>query len=193
MNTYTLLIRFGAVTLIFFVLLGGYGYWYTNVSAKSGSVVNLTSQIAQQTRATSRVAAAKAELDTLAKDQAAINQYFVSTNNVVPFLESLQTTGTYFGSTVTVASVSAVPGTRYGHLELSLKIVGPFNAVMRTIGAVEYQSYDTEIQSLTFDTPQQGTNASSTVWTAAMQVNVGTQSASKSDVPQTTSSTTTSS
>ncbi len=178
MTTYSLLIRLGALTLVFFALLGVYGFLFAHISSQSAVAASLGSQIAQQTKTTSRVAEAKAQLDQLSTQQAAIHQYFVSTNDVVPFLESLQTTGKYFNANVEVASVSAVPGSPFGHLDLSLKITGSFNAVLRTVGTIEYQPYDTHISMLTLDTPATNSASSSPSWTATLGVEVGTQDAS---------------
>jgi len=156
-----------------------YSVWYGVVSAESAHAAQLEQQLTQKNQTSAQIAKAKTELVSLASDETTINQYFVSTNNVVPFLEQLQSTGKYLGSNVQVASVSATPGTPYGHLSLSLSITGSFNAVLRTIGAIEYGPYDTTVTTLTFDSTDNGNSTStSQVWTANGIFLVGTQTAS---------------
>jgi len=183
MTTYRLLIRLGAAALIFIIAVVGYGVWYAMVEGQSAAATDLANQIAQKRTDTSRAAIAKTQLTSLAADQATINQYFVSTDGVVPFLEGLQQTGTYFGANLQVVSVSAVPGKPYGHLDLSIKIVGPFNAVMRTIGAIEYEPYNTAIKGVTFNTDQQASTATTPTWTATMTVSVGTETGQQGSSP----------
>ncbi len=131
-----------AVTLVV------YGIFYSFVQAEGTKASQLESQIAAQNNATVQAAQAKTELATLSTEQGAVGQYFVSTTNVVPFLESLQSLGTFLGSSVQVASVSANPGDPYGTLDLSLSISGTFDSVLRTIGAFEFQPYNVSLTSL---------------------------------------------
>jgi hypothetical protein len=161
--------------IMLLIVIGVYASWYMTVQAKIAETATLTQEIAQQTVASSRVEAAKTELKTLDGDQATIDQYFLSTNDVVPFLEQLQSTGTYLKSNVQVVSVSATPGTPTGVLDLSLKIDGTFDSVARTLGAIEYGPYDITITSLTFDTnPSSVTATTEPQWSAAATYTVGT-------------------
>jgi hypothetical protein len=178
--------------IMLLIVIGVYASWYMTVQAKIAETATLTQEIAQQTVASSRVEAAKTELKTLDGDQATIDQYFLSTNDVVPFLEQLQSTGTYLKSNVQVVSVSATPGTPTGVLDLSLKIDGTFDSVARTLGAIEYGPYDITITSLTFDTnPSSVTATTEPQWSAAATYTVGTIN-TPTDVNSATTSTTTS-
>ncbi|MDR3547205.1 MAG: hypothetical protein P4M11_02815 [Candidatus Pacebacteria bacterium] len=154
-------------------------FWYDAVTAESTKVGELASEIVSKTNDSAREAQAKSELNALSTDQAAVQQYFVSTNDVVPFLTQLQSTGSYLGSNVQVVSVSATPGTPYGKLSLSLSVTGAFNAVMRTLGSIEYGPYDTAINTLSFDAPQGpgATSSSSPEWIANALFSVGTENA----------------
>jgi hypothetical protein len=98
-----------------------------------------------------------------------VYQHFVSASDIVPFLSSLESTGKALGSTVSVVSVgSDTSKTKVGHLNLSLSITGPFDSVIRTLGAFEYSPYDIVLTNLTLN------NASASSWTAAAAFSVGT-------------------
>ena len=155
-----------------------YAFFYSEIGTQSVKVATIDQEIATKTKAASSEAVAKSELNSLTSEEAAINQYFISTNDVVPFLEQLQKTGKYFGANVTVQSVSATPGTPYGQLGLALTITGTFDAVLRTIGAIEYGPYDTTVSTLNFATTANGVASSSPTWIANTTFIVGAQTGS---------------
>jgi Tfp pilus assembly protein PilO len=182
------------------LVLAGYGIWYSMLVQKSSEASSLVAQIAQQNNTSSKTAKAATELAQLSTQEASINQYFVATNNIVPFLNQMQAIGTFLGAKISVGSVSATPATAttpYGQVTLSLNITGSFDSVARTIGAIEYTPYDTTLTSLSFtkmayssisagaDTAEASTSNSTTTpmlaaspssqWTAAAQFTVGAQ------------------
>lgn len=181
-----------AVLIIAFT---AYGIWYTTVSKKSAEAASLAAEIQTKHQDSERIKAAKDELLKISTDEALVNGYFVSTNDVVPFLEALQSTGKNLGATVEIVSVSADPGKPHAHLNLSLSITGSFDSVVRTLGAFEYSPYDATLQSLTLDTPQTGTGKAA-LWTAAATFFIGTTNSPQTPVvapkPAATASTTTS-
>lgn len=126
----------------------GYGVWYTTVSAKSTEVAQVQSQITTATESVGRIAAARAALTEIAGDEAKIQGYFVSETGVVAFINTLESLGLSQKAAVTVLSVSA--GSSYAHptLLLSLSIKGTFDAVMRTVGAIEYAPYAISVSTL---------------------------------------------
>jgi Tfp pilus assembly protein PilO len=156
----------------------GYGFWYSLLSEKSAEVSSITEKITEQNNATTQIEQAKAELSQLSSQEATVDQYFVATNDVVPFLEQIQSIGTFLGAKVEVVSVSAVSGNPYGQLNLSLSISGPFDAVARTLGSIEYGPYDSSITSLSLSTsatPGDTPSTSAAVWNAAATFTVGAQ------------------
>jgi hypothetical protein len=160
--------------------------WYGTITNESAQATQIAGEIKAKTDDTARAAAAKVELAALSTDQSSLQQYFVSTSNVVPFLEQLQSAGSYLGSKVQIASVSATPGTPYGQLSLSLSIAGSFNSVMRTLGSIEYGSYDTEISSLSLDAPVTTTGAATSAspqWTANAVFSIGTETEAPVSAP----------
>lgn len=160
------------MALVFIGALSLYGAWYARVGKESANAVSIQSQIQAKQEAAARAQDAKTQLSHALSDRAAITGYFVNTNDVVPFLETLQSTGAKFGSKVSVESVSSQPAKPHTLLQLSVSITGPFDSVERTLGAIEYEPYDTTITSVTLDTP--GGSASAPQWTAAVTMNVGT-------------------
>ncbi len=174
-------VHFMWALMLLVLTLGAYGYVYSRVSARSVQANSVIQQIKNQNDASVKATLAKTQLAQLSTQQAAITQYFVSTSDVVPFIEKLQAIGKFVGANVQVVSVAAAPASPYGHLNLSVSITGTFDAVSRMLGAIEYQPYNTSINSLslTAAAPSQAsastTPASSLmpVWNASVVFGVG--------------------
>ncbi|HEX8591618.1 MAG TPA: hypothetical protein VF696_02640 [Candidatus Paceibacterota bacterium] len=155
--------------LVFIAALGGYIIWYGTVTGEVEKAAALSQELGAHGEADSRAALARKELLELGQKEADVYGHLVATDDIVPFLESLEATGERLGTKVEVASVANSPGTPLNTLTLSLRITGDFNAVMRTLGAIEYQTYDTVLTNLTLDTPP----GSSAQWSAAATFAVG--------------------
>ncbi len=136
---------------------------------------SLISDIAAKRLEAMRVAAAKEALPALAADEAAITQFFVKADDIVPFLEKLQTIGTVHGANVEVLSVGAESGKGNHRISISLKITGSFDAVMRTLGTIEYSPFDIALTNVTLDSEKNALKNGGTAWTAAAVFTVGTQ------------------
>ncbi|MDP2665238.1 MAG: hypothetical protein Q8P23_01125 [bacterium] len=152
----------------------GYGMWYAVTSAKSASVAALQNQIDTKTETANRIAAARATLANIASDETIVQNYFVPETSVVPFIDALETSGKTLGTTVSVLSVGTSGTPAKPSLELALSVKGTFDAVMRTIGSIEYAPYDLSILSLTV--VQNDKNS----WHADLKVLVGSVPATKS-------------
>jgi hypothetical protein len=130
---------------------GVYGVWYTTVSHKSNEVVNLQSQIDAANENAGRIALAKTAISEIVMDEGRMQNYFVSESSVVSFINELEALGVSDGAVVTVLSVSKGGTPSVPTLLLSLSIQGTFDAVMRTVGAIEYVPYDVSIATLSVD------------------------------------------
>lgn len=157
------------VLLCVFVALG---FWYNLISAKSVAVANLQSQIDAKTTAAEHIASAQAALAEIAGDEAAVRAYFVPDSNVVSFIDDLQARGRVLKSNVNVISVAASHTAVHPSLELTLTITGTFDAVMRTVGAIEYAPYDLSITALALGQTDKN------VWHADVKLLVGSAAAS---------------
>lgn len=170
------------MALVFFGALSLYGAWYSRVGKESANVLSLQSEIQAKIETAAHAQEAKTQLNRALADRESITGYFVNTNDVVPFLETLQSTGAKYGSKVSVESVSAQPAEPHALLQLSLRITGSFDSVERTLGAIEYEPYDTTISNVTLDTPG---GSAAPQWTAAVTMNVGTMDTSGSSTKPT--------
>ena len=174
----TSLIQLVTALVVFAVSLGVYSFWYSLVGKASVEAAGLSEEIRTKSQDSARVAAAKVALESLAEDEAAMHAYLVREQDIVPFLGTLEDTGVSLGSSVEVVSVAADSQGERSRIQLSLKITGTFDAVLRTLGAIEYGPYDSAIQSVTFDTvPVEGAVAAP--WTAAATFTLGTQTEPK--------------
>ncbi len=150
--------------LIGLLVSGGYAWWYTILSQKSNEAAVLQGQIAVLQQQSSRVAAARAALAEITDDEARVQNYFVSEDTIVSFINVLQQAGAAQGATLKVLSVSKGGTTAQSTLVLALSIKGSFDAVMRTIGTIEYAPYALSIATLSVaQDPQKGWDASLTI------------------------------
>lgn len=171
------LIQLGVAITILVGALVGYGFWYGAISSESAAVSGLQGQIDAKKEAVKRVAAAQAALTEIAGDEAAVQSYFVSESAVVSFIDDLQARGRALGTKVSVASVSASTLSSHPALSLALTIQGPFDALMRTVGSIEYAPYDLVISSLSI------TNDNTNVWHADVSLLVGSAPVSIPGMP----------
>lgn len=166
-------IHFFTVLVVFVATLVAYSVWYSKVGQESALAASLAGQIQDKKQSSTRVEEAKQQLKNTESNEAAVQAYFVDTADVVPFLESIQKTGAQLGTKVSVDSVSAQQASPHTVLQLSLRVTGSFDGVMRTLGAIEYQPYDTVVSSVALDTPG-GTTGAVPQWSAAISLRIGT-------------------
>lgn len=131
------------------ITIVGYGFWYAAVEAKSAAVADLENQIVTKTETASRIASIHTSLAEIAGEEKIIQSYFVPETGVVAFINNLEAQGHTQGATVNVLSVSTSDDPTQPTLTFSLTIKGTFDAVMRTIGAIEYTPYDLSVSTLT--------------------------------------------
>lgn len=153
------------------VVAGLYALWYYEVQHEAKKSGELQAQI--QTTIDGAVTAAETSdtLASLAADEAAIESYRIKLADIVTFLERIEGTGRSLNSSVEVVSVADKPGND-GRMALSVRVIGSFDAVLRTLGAIEYGPYDSKITNLTFDTPPNGG-----AWTAVVALSVAVDTA----------------
>jgi hypothetical protein len=134
--------------LVCIAALIGYGVWYATIVDMSTSVATLQNQIDTKIEAVSRVTTTQAALAGIAGDEAVVQSYFVPETGVVAFIDDLEARGHSQGTTVSVLSVSTGGVPAQPTLVFSLSVKGTFDAVMRTVGAIEYAPYAISISAL---------------------------------------------
>ena len=150
-----------------------YGFWYATVAKKSAAVAALQNQINAKTETASRIATTRTALSEIAEDEAIVRDYFVPETGVVAFINSLEGRGRALGTDISVLSVSNdTKGSARPVLAFALSIKGTFDAVMRTVGSIEYAPYDIEVTTLSV-----GQDAENS-WHANVKLLVGSVSAS---------------
>lgn len=161
-----------AVALLALAFIG-YGLWYAKVAAESAVAAILTTEIEIKTEAATRAGAVLAALAKLQVNEAAIEGYLISEDNIVAFLEGLERAGASLGAHTRVVSVGVSQG-ESGVLAAALSVEGSFDAVMRTIGIIEYAPYAITLATIALQRPLE-----SAVWVASVGLSVG--SAAKAD------------
>lgn len=162
-----------AITALIAVL-GAYAFWFVAVGKESATATSLTEEIKKKTEDAARVESAREALETLAADEASIQNYLIRQEDIVAFLSNLEGAGATLGAAVEVASVGAEAQGDRSYIRLSLKISGSFDAVLRTLGSIEYGPYDSRIVNVTLDTVP-GENGASGQWTATATFLLGTR------------------
>jgi len=148
-------------------MIAVYATWYFAVSRKSGEVVGLQDKITAASESLGRIASARSALTKISDDEKEIQSYFVSESGIVTFIAGLEARGLAEGAAVSVLSVSKGDSNKLPTLLLTLTIKGKFDAVMRTIGTIEYAPYDISISTLTVG------HDSADSWKADLGVTVG--------------------
>ncbi len=158
--------------VILALAFAGYGALRAKVTGESVAVAGLTRDIEAKTAAAERLARVRETLASLAEEEVAIGNYFVPQTGVVAFIEELQSRGQSLGTTVGIASVGATPVSAKGRprLLVSLTITGPFDAVVRTLGSIEYAPYNIKTTNLVL------TRGEDKTWVAAVSLSVGSVS-----------------
>lgn len=162
-----------AIALVVWI---GYGFWYAAVSAKSNVVADLQNQITTKAETVNRVISTRATLAEISDDETAVQGYFIPEAGVVAFIDGLEAQGRNQGATVSVLSVSTDSVATPPTFILSLTIKGTFDAVMRTIGIIEYAPYNLVVSELSFI---QGDKNS---WQADLKIIVGSVPAAKNNL-----------
>lgn len=158
----------------------GYGLWYRAVAAKSAAVADLEHQITTTLQTAKRLTAVRATLAQITADEMLVRNYFVPQTEVVSFINDLEARGSALKAAVHVASVSTGGTTVRPTLEFAISVNGSFDAVMRTIGAIEYAPYALSVKQLSFR------RGATNDWYADMHIGVESVSAN----PSTTNATT---
>ena len=159
-------------TVLFLLALGAYVSWFNHVRGKAAEASQVVQEVKTLGDAGGRSASIRRVLEDLERQEAETYGHFVSDETIVTYLEEVEATGENLGSAVEVVSVGNAPAQNGSgaRLQVALRISGSFDAVMRTLGAIEYQAYDTVLSSLTLDTPP----ADDSGWTAAATFLIGT-------------------
>ncbi len=138
--------------IVAILAIAGYAFWYGQVKALDAEAAGLVTEIAAKDVERTRSASARSAEADLASQESFIASKLVATADIVTFLEGLEATGRTYGATLRVASVTGGDNSPDGRISLSLSIVGSFDAVMRTIGAIESGPFASMVQDLSLDT-----------------------------------------
>lgn len=155
------------------VAVVSYSVWYAVISEKSTRATELQNQIDAKTETVNRIAATRATLAGVGSDETVVQGYFVPETGVVAFIASLEAHGRILGAVVSVLSVEKSGTVARPTLALTLTMNGTFDAVMRTVGTIEYAPYDITISSL--EVVQNGKNN----WQANLKIVVGSVPATR--------------
>lgn len=161
------LITLSIVILVCVATLVGYGVWYRVVVDRSAQVAIVERQVAEKSQDATRTDALRAILAEIEGDEALVQGYFVSEDRVAAFIDGLEARGRALGAGVVVSSVANADTEGHTALALVLVVSGSFEAVMRTVGAIEYAPYDLTITSLILTHEPKGG------WRADLKLTVG--------------------
>lgn len=125
-----------------------YSTWYATLSAKNSMVAELERDIRSKTETASRIFTTRTTLANVANSEAIVRNYFVQETGVVSFIDALEERGRDQGTAVKVLSVSTDGAPEQLALILSITVEGTFEAMMRTVGAIEHLPYALSVTAL---------------------------------------------
>ncbi|MDO8593646.1 MAG: hypothetical protein Q7R59_01990 [bacterium] len=166
------LLHFGIWITVCIAAIAGQGFWYAVIANKSVAIADLQNQIDTKIETADRIASARSALAEIAGDESAVQSYFVPETGVVSFINNLEMLARGQTAVLKVLSVSIGGADTQPTLVFSLSVSGTFDAVMRTIGAIEYAPYNLSISKLALG--EDGKNS----WHADAELTVGSVSAS---------------
>ena len=135
-------------------------------------MAELQSQIDIKAETSKRVALARTALAEIVGDEVAIQRYFVPETGVVSFIDDLESRARGQTAAMKVLSVSVGKSVKQPTLIFAVTVRGTFDAVMRTVGAVEYAPYSISIAKLSLVKEEKS------VWSANLELVVGSVPAS---------------
>jgi len=142
------LVHLGIAFSVFAGACIGFYLWEGVVTAKSDALAVVEDKIATRDQEIKQSAEARSILNELEGEEARIQGYFVPEISTVPFINNLEARGRALGASVVVSSVAKGGTSAEPMLVLSLTVKGSFDAVMRTVGSIEYAPYNSAITSL---------------------------------------------
>lgn len=125
-----------------------YSAWYATLSAKNATVTGLERDIRSKTEAASRIFTTRTTLANVANSETIVRSYFVQETGVVSFIDALEDRGKDQRTAVKVLSVSTEGAPEQLSLILSLTVEGTFEAMVRTVGAIEHLPYALSVTAL---------------------------------------------
>lgn len=164
---------FGFAILLLIIVIGLYATDYHFFTVEKEQAQTVEKQIIDKKAEIERARKAESTLSSLTANEELIHSYSLSREDIVAFLETLQTTGSSLGANVQVLSVADDKANPHPRVTISLLVVGTFDSVMRTLGVFENAPYDSSISSLTLSSQKQDKGAA--VWSAATTLSVGLQ------------------
>lgn len=150
------------------LMLAAYVFVFLGIEKTRNQIAEVSGKMVQLEKDRERIREAQGALAALSANEARVTGYFLNEAAIVDFLEEVESAGDALGATVTVVAVNNERGAAPPRVSVSLRVTGSFDAVMRTIGVVEYGPYDGVITTVTMD--DQGDGA----WGASVTYSVGT-------------------
>jgi len=145
----------------------GYGFWHSIIANKSIAVENMQNQIDTKIEMVDRIASARTTLADVSGSEIAIQSYFIAETEIVSFIDTLEAYARAQNATMKVLSVSTSKAGTQPTLAFLLTINGTFDAIMRTVGTIEYAPYNLSIAKLSFGKGEKSS------WNANVEILVG--------------------
>ena len=167
------LIQLGSALTLLMVGIAVVVAGFITIAQAKKTTETLAATVAEKKQESLRVTLATAALPKLIESEAALDTHIVREEDIVPFLNKLETQGKAQGASVEVVSVSPDSSVATPRISVSLKLVGSFDSVERTLGVIEYSDYDSYVSSFTFEVSKD-TSLKKSQWTAFVILSLGT-------------------
>ncbi len=148
------LLSFAIVVVVF--VMGVYAYMYYRIQVSTSKTVTALGALHDGPSSANKEQLSlleyKASLDKWSK----LQDFFISPDEEVVFIETIESLGPESGSSVTITSIdsdkfeNAVPGTK-GKLKAKVSATGSWSSVMRMLSLAEVTPYEVSINNIRLD------------------------------------------
>ena len=137
------------------VAMGGFWFLYTNIKSQSSVITSKLQAVYDETVASKRLKLNRELVASTEADRQELLSHLVSSDKIVEFIEFMEKLGTKAGSTVTLSTFSSeddsakAPGS-VTVVNASVRVVGSWAAVMKTVGLLENLPYEASFDRVRF-------------------------------------------
>ena len=142
------------IILVIFILIdifviGLYCYLFQDLKAKNQSFSIIASEIQDEARQREELLTLKNIMKSIQEDRTRLNSYFITSDEIAVFLDSLEAMGKKVGTESEVTSI-ILAGEEKNVLEVSVKATGPFEDVFELLLLLEHVPYELDFQKISF-------------------------------------------
>jgi len=151
-----------------------YAFMYKDTIKKAEEESVVQGEATAASKQTSDAKDMQAAFEASAASRALLPSFLISTDDAVPFIDSVEAIGPATGSTVSISSLSsgADNDASYQSVSATISASGSWANIMRAVETIENMPYAISIKELDLNESSDQSKKSAPVWTATIDVSV---------------------